>query len=284
SGAFALAAGRPAPVPAPVPGTQVWHDSLDNPGSAPDTGPLTNPGGLLITPWYTLPAGDPGASTLLVPLLGIRAGQALILEYATTAGPDPEVAGLVGVPVDHTVSRAEWQQTPIALEALGPQRPTQVRLVIGTQIGGADSWLAVGQPRLAGWRSLSAVSTGASVYVDQLTAALLPCLNQVTVTHGIAQAPQVLVLSDEGFGRGFLDLGFELRRGGTQIPMRRTATAVRIPSRLVPNGPPSLPWGRVERVIYDHPVGLVDVRVDQVHRAGWTRLPTLADDSYHGNS
>ena len=282
SGAFTLAAGRPVPVPAPVPGTQVWHDDLDDPASAPDTGPLTNPGGLLITPWYTLPADEPAAGTLLVPLLGIRADQALILEYATTAGPDPEVAGLVGVPADPTVSRAEWQQAAVALDQLGPRRPSQVRLVIGTQIGGADSWLAVGQPRLAGWRPLSAVTAGAPVYADQLTATLLPCVNQVTVAHGIAQAPEVLVLSDEGFGRGFLDLGFELWRGGTQIPVRRTATAVRIPSRLVPNGPPSLPWGRVERVIYDHPVGLVDVRVDQAHRAGWTRLPTLADDSYHG--
>jgi len=93
----------------------------------------------------------------------------------------------------------------------------------------------------------------------------------------------VLVLSDEGFGRGFLDLGFELSRGGTQVPVSRSGIAVRMPARLVPSGPPTLSWGRVERVVYDHPVGLVDLHVDQRQRAGWTRLPTLADKSYHGD-
>jgi hypothetical protein len=51
----------------------------------------------------------------------------------------------------------------------------------------------------------------------------------------------------------------------------------------VPAGPPTLPWGRVERVVYDHPVGLVDLHVQTRWRAGWTRLPTLADKSYHGD-
>jgi arabinosyltransferase B/arabinosyltransferase C len=121
------------------------------------------------------------------------------------------------------------------------------------------------------------------VYVDQLAAALLPCLDQVGVDHGIARAPEVLVLSDEGFGRGFLDLAFELLRGGTQVPVGRSATTIRVPSRLMPNGPPTPPWGRVVRVVYDHPVGLVDLRIDQLRRAGWTRLPTLAAKSYHGD-
>jgi arabinosyltransferase B/arabinosyltransferase C len=121
------------------------------------------------------------------------------------------------------------------------------------------------------------------VYVDQVTATLLPCLDQVVVEHGIAHAPEMLVLGDEGFSRGFLDLGFEVSRGGTLVPTDRSATTVRMPSRLVPGGPPTLPWGRVERVVYDHPVGLVDLHVETSRRAGWTRLPTLADKSYHGN-
>ncbi|MGH8880926.1 MAG: hypothetical protein ACRD0P_26825, partial [Stackebrandtia sp.] len=45
----------------------------------------------------------------------------------------------------------------------------------------------------------------------------------------------------------------------------------------------TLPWGRVERVVYDHPVGLVDLRVEALRRAGWTRLATLAGESYHGD-
>lgn len=44
----------------------------------------------------------------------------------------------------------------------------------------------------------------------------------------------------------------------------------------------ALPWGRVVRVVDGHPVGLVEMHVDQRRRAGWTRLPTLAAKSYHG--
>lgn len=277
-GAFAAAAGRPAPVPAPAPGTIVWHDAVEHDvGSDPDTGSLTRPGGLLVTPWFALPAES--GTTLLVPLLGARAAQQLTLEYATA---EPAVAGSTPLPVDRTVPQTQWQQATIALDRLGPQRPSSVRLVIREQVTSAENWLAVGQPRLARWRPLAALTAGRPVYVDQLTATLLPCVDQVGVEHGIVRAPEVLVRSDEGFSRGFLDLGFELLRGGTLVPVSRCATTVRVPARLVPSGPPTLPWGRVERVVYDHPVGLVDLHIETLRRAGWTRLPTLADKSYHG--
>ncbi len=284
-GSFA-AAGLIPPVPPPVPGTLVWQDAAttevgsDVPGD-PGTGSLIKPGGLLVTPWFTLPAQ--GGTALVVPVLGARTGQRLTLEYATATGPDPRVVGSVALTVDRTTPDTEWQQAAVALEKLGTARPSSVRLVVHERVSSADNRFAVGQPRLAGWRPLRALTATAPVYVDQLTATLLPCLDQVGIEHGIARAPQVLVLSDEGFGRGFLDLGFELHRGGTQVPVSRSATTVRIPTRLMPNGAPSLPWGRVVRVVYDHPVGLVDRHVDQQRRAGWTRLPTLAAKSYHGD-
>jgi Mycobacterial cell wall arabinan synthesis protein/EmbC C-terminal domain/Arabinosyltransferase concanavalin like domain len=283
-GAFARPAGRPAPVPAPVLGTRVWYETIDSDGQAyPDTGPLTKTG-LLVTPWFALPAR--GGTALLVPLLGAHPGQQLALEYATAAGQGPKrgpvVAGSVAPPVDPTVPPTQWQQAALALDRLGTQRPSSVRLVIRDPVSDAESVLAVGQPRLAQWRPLAAFTARAPVYVDQLTATLLPCVKQVGIEHGIAQAPEVLVRSDEGFDRGFLDLGFELLRGGTLVPVSRCATTVRLPARLVPSGPPTLPWGRVDRVVYDHPVGLVELHVGVLRRAGWTRLPTLADKSYHG--
>ncbi|MFN2477869.1 MAG: arabinosyltransferase domain-containing protein [Pseudonocardiaceae bacterium] len=285
-GGFATAASRPLPepVPAPNPGTLVWHDAVNTDlRSDPDTSSLTSPAGLLVTPWFALPPD--GGTTLLVPLLGARAAQQLTLEYATAAGPNRAVAGSTSLRPDPAVPRTQWHQAAVALDRLGKQRPSSVRLVIRDwMVTDADSWLAVGQPRLARWRPLTTFIAGRPVYIDQLTAALLPCLDQVGVAHGIARAPQVLVLSDEEFGRGFLDLGFELHRGGTEVPVSRSATAVRMPARLVPSGPPTLPWGRVERVVYNHPVGLVDLHVHAVRRAGWTRLPTLAAKSYHGNA
>jgi Mycobacterial cell wall arabinan synthesis protein/Arabinosyltransferase concanavalin like domain/EmbC C-terminal domain len=286
-GAFAAPAGLPLPVVPPAPGTLIWQDTVTREVGSdvdgdPDTGSLIKPGGLLVTPWFALPAH--GGTALLVPVLGARPGQRLIMEYATAPGPHPAVAGSVTLSVDRTTPETQWQQAAVALDRLGPTRPSSVRLVVHERVSSADSRLAVGQPRLAGWRPLTTLTAAAPVYVDQLTATLLPCLNQVGVEHGIAQAPEVLVLSDEGFGRGFLDLGFELHRGGTQVPVGRSATTIRVPSRLMPNGPATPPWGRVVRVVYDHPVGLVDLHVGQLQRSGWTRLPTLAAKSYHGDS
>ncbi|MDQ4104625.1 MAG: arabinosyltransferase C-terminal domain-containing protein, partial [Actinomycetota bacterium] len=271
TGAFTAAADQPSPVSPPVPGTLIWHDYLQS-------GRKT---GLLITPWFVLPPA--GGTHLLVPLLGKRAAQELALEYVTPVGTHSVVPGSVKLAVDSTVPRTDWQQTAIPLDQLSKHRPSRVRLVIRDQVTGADSWLAVGQPRLAERRPLAAVLAGRPVYVDQVTATLLPCVDQVHVEHGIVRAPELLVLGDEGFSRHFLDLGFEVWRGGALVPVDRSATTVRMPTRLVPAGPPTLPWGRVERVVYDHPVTLVDLRVEQRQRAGWTRFPTLADESYHGN-
>jgi arabinosyltransferase B/arabinosyltransferase C len=286
TGSFAAAAQQPAPVPPPAPGTFIWHNAGGYDADRdPDTGALIRPAGWLVTPWFTLPAAPHSGEgdTLVLPVLGASAGQRLTLEYATAAGPDPTVAGRMMLQLDRAVPSTEWNELSVALERLGNTRPSSVRLVLWTQTAGADGWLAIGQPRLARWQPLSTLTAGRPVYVDQLTAALLPCLDQVGVEHGIVRAPQVLVVSDEGFGRGFLDLGFEVWRGGTQVPVIRSATTVRIPSRLVPSGPATLPWGRVERVIYDHPVGLVDLHAGQVQRAGWMRLPTLAAKNYHGD-
>ncbi|MDQ4011813.1 MAG: arabinosyltransferase domain-containing protein [Actinomycetota bacterium] len=274
-GSFAAATEWPLPVPAPAPGRLVWHNAVP-------AGPQT---GLLVTPWFALPTQRPtdDGTHLLIPLLGARAGQGLILEYATAGGPNPTVAGSVALPVDLTVPSTEWQQAAVTLHRLGEARPSKVRLMILDLVSGTGNWLAVGQPRLAEWRPLVTQAAGRPVYVDQITATLLPCVDQVGVEHGIARSPQVLVQGDEAFHRGFLDLVFDDSRGGTQVPADRSGTIVRMPTRLRPSGPATLPWGRVERVVYDHPVGLVDLRVETLRRAGWTRLPTLAATSYHGD-
>ncbi|HEX2264427.1 MAG TPA: arabinosyltransferase domain-containing protein, partial [Pseudonocardiaceae bacterium] len=275
-GSFAAAAEWPLPVPAPAPGTLVWHNAVP-------AGPQT---GLLVTPWFALPAhrSTDDGTHLLVPLLGARAGQMLILEYATAAGPNPTVAGSVALPVDLTVPSTQWQQAAVTLHRLGQARPSSVRLMIVDLVSGTGNWLAVGQPRLAEWRPLLTQTAGRPVYVDQITATLLPCVDQVGVEHGITRPPEMLVQGDEAFHRGFLDLVFEDLRGGTQVPADRSGTTVRVPTRLTPSGPATLPWGRVERVVYDQPIGVVDLRVETLRRPGWTRLPTLADKSYRGDS
>ncbi|MDQ3989247.1 MAG: arabinosyltransferase, partial [Actinomycetota bacterium] len=270
TGGFAAATTRPSPAPPPVPDTQVWH------GSAPD-GPET---GAVTTPWYPLPAGA-DATHLVVPLLGVELSQQRVeLEYAPRPG-GPAV-GALEIEPDPGVAADDWQEVPVALERLGALRPASVRVVAEDRATAPGAFLAVAAPRLAVTRPIPALTAGRPVYADQVSAALWPCVDQVAVEHGIAQAPAVHLLGDEGFSREFLDLAFEVGRGGTLVQADRTGTAVRVVAELVPSGPPTLPWGRVERVVYDHPVGLVDVEVRRERRAGWTRLPTLSGADYNG--
>ncbi len=267
-GGFAAASGVPPPVPPPVPGARVWHGAAVG-------GPSI---GTLLTPWYPLPAGG-DATHLLVPLLGDEIErQEVWLQYGDGSG----VTGAVAVPVDADVAAGDWQQAPVPLDALGTDRPRQVRLAVEDQLAGQRQWVAVGEPRLARWRPVTALTRDRPVYADQVSASLWPCVNQVSVEHGIAEAPAVMLLADENFRRSFLDIAFRIRQGGTQVPTDRTSAAVRVPAQLVPSGPPTLPWGRVERVVYDHPVGLVDLRVDEQRRWGATRLPTLSGEDYNG--
>jgi predicted metalloenzyme YecM len=48
--------------------------------------------------------------------------------------------------------------------------------------------------------------------------------------------------------------------------VRAQAEFVELPSALSPVGVPTRQWGHVELVVPDNPVGLVDLRVDQVQR------------------
>jgi hypothetical protein len=270
-GGFAATSGLPPPVPPPVPGSVVWHDAPVSGGSSL---------GSLVTPWYPLPEGG-DATHLLVPLLGDDVErQEVWLQYgpAGPAGP----AGAVPVRADREVAAGDWQEVAVPLAALGPDRPQQVRLAVEDQLAARRQWIAVGEPRLGRWQPVAALTRDRPVYADQVSASLWPCVNQVSVEHGIAEAAAVTLLADENFRRSFLDIAFRIRQGGTQVQADRTSASVRVNAQLVPTGPPALPWGRVERVVYDHPVGLVDLRTDQQRRWGWTRLPTLSGEDYNG--
>ncbi|MDQ3988557.1 MAG: arabinosyltransferase domain-containing protein [Actinomycetota bacterium] len=79
------------------------------------------------------------------------------------------------------------------------------------------------------------------------------------------------------------------RRAGTGDPTRRLlvqagspATTVRSASRIHPAGPPTRPWGQVEHLVYDHPIGLVDLRVQRAAEAGWHRDTPVTGEAYSG--
>lgn len=262
TGDFALAAGESSPVPAPD-SDAVWHDDV-NDGSGTGT---------LVTPWYQLPAqGD--ATNVTVPVIGNNlARQHVTVEFDTGAAT-PEDAPLTP---DPTLDAHTWQELAVPLT-----RAVAVRVVADDAVGGPGSWLAVGRPRLTRPHPVTALTAGQPVFADQLTAPFWPCVNQVTVANGMTQAPTVRLLAADGVSAGVLNNGLYRPEGGVFAHVDDNATYVRMASAITGGGPPAPRWGQVERVLYDHPVGLVDVATNSMRRQGWSALPTLAAQSYAG--
>jgi hypothetical protein len=72
--------------------------------------------------------------------------------------------------------------------------------------------------------------------------------------------------------------------GGTLLQVDRATKLVELPARLMPPGAATLGWGHIDELVYAHPADLVDIRVQTVRRAGWTRLPTLIGERYTGRA
>ena len=140
------------------------------------------------------------------------------------------------------------------------------------------------QPRVVESRPITDVTAGRPVFADQVSAALWPCVDQIAVENGIASVPAVRLRGGEGLEDAISDNSVFAPNGGTLVQLDRTAEFVELPSALSPVGVPMLQWGHVELVVPDHPVGLVNLRVDRVQRGGWVRLPTLIGERYTGRS
>ncbi len=264
-----LADSRP-PAPNSPPNSTVWHDDVSG-----GTGT-----GTVQTPWYPLPAPVPG-SRVVVGLLGtLTKDQRLAVQVG--AG-DPAAPDLVRtVPLAPLGERTGWTEVAVALADVGLDAPSAVRVTARDRVPGPGSWLAVAQPRLAVPRPVTDVIAGRPVFADQVSAGLWPCQDQIAMRDGLVQAPQVRLRAADGLEGAIAENSTFAGNGGTLVQIDRTATFVELPSQLIPPGVPTLGWGHVEEVVYTHPVGLVDLRVDQVRRTGWTRLPTLIGESYTG--
>jgi arabinosyltransferase B/arabinosyltransferase C len=263
TGDFALARTRPLPVRPPNTG-KVWHDDVKG---------GTGMGGLT-TPWYRLPAKD-DATDVTVPVIGDSLDQQrLTVEFRTARGallrrklrPDP------------TLDNHTWQELGVPL----PGTAVAVRVIADDVLTGPRTWLGVSQPMLTRPHPVGSILRGQPVFADQVSAALWPCVRQVTVADGITQAPTVRLLAGDGVAPAVLDNGVYRPEGGVWAALDDNATYIRLGSEMRSGGAPTSPWGNVEEVRYDHPVGLVDITVHSVRRAGWSGLPTLAGTSYAG--
>ncbi|MGH3755321.1 MAG: arabinosyltransferase domain-containing protein [Pseudonocardiaceae bacterium] len=268
SGAAALTGDmRAAPL-----GPSGWHDDVSG-----GTGT-----GAVQTPWYPLPGRVPDGH-VVVPLRGkLTQGQQLAIEVGAghPAAPD-EVRT---VPLAAARDQPGWTEVTVALADAGLDAPTAVRVVAADRVAGPGSWLAVGQPRLTVPRPVTDVLAGRPVFADQVSAGLWPCGNQIALRDGLVQAPQVRLRAGDGLEDAITQNSLFADNGGTLVQVDRTAEFVELPAQLVPPGVPTLGWGHVEEVVYTHPVGLVDLRVDHRQRPGWTRLPTLIGERYTGRA
>jgi hypothetical protein len=131
---------------------------------------------------------------------------------------------------------------------------------------------------------VASLIAGRPVFADQVSAGLWPCQDQIAIRDGLAQPPALRLRAGDGLEDSIINISVFADNGGTLRQVDRLSKLVELPSRLIPPGLPTPGWGHVEELVYAHPVGLVDLHVTTVRRAGWTRLPTLIGQRYTGRA
>ena len=254
------APGSPLPTAPWEDTTEIWHDDRPD-GTTTGTGKL-------VTGWYPIVEGR---SHVVVPVGGKLEGQLLEIEFRTPSGVVSEELH----PELRRSALREWQQlaTPV------PPGTEALRVVATDQVTGAQSWLAVAEPKLTESRPITELTAGKPVLANHINAPLWPCADQVGIRDGITDTPTVRLTADEGIPPEWLDNISNLEWGGAWMQTTRQWGQTRLAAEL-PGGPPRAAWGNVFVVRYLHPVGQYDLRVPTVTRSSLTRLPTLADNDY----
>ncbi|NYD38530.1 arabinosyltransferase domain-containing protein [Actinomycetospora corticicola] len=279
----------PVPPPGPAPGgsgPELWHDAVTSDPNLPQQGTGL---GTLTTGWYPVPAQST-ATHVVVPVAGNDPNsQRIVLEFGYGPAAAPTRTTAVTVNPAPGLTARQWQEVPVLLPG---ERPTAVRLVAEDRVAGPDTALAVAPPHLAAMQPVQSLvgpdsyghdpETGPPVFADQLSAVLWPCVNQVAVAHGIAPTPVVRLQAAENTPEFILTNPTYESWGGTMVQSERTWATVRIYSTVTAGGPPTLQWGNVDRIVYDHPTDNYDLTVGSVIRSGLTRFPTLATEAYSG--
>lgn len=274
SGDFTLAAGDPGPLPAPGADLPVWHDAVPDrlAGPARERGTLT-------TPWFALPPGSAATHVSVPVAAGETTGQQVRVQFGAAAGGTTVPVRTVLVDLDPRAGADTWQEIGVRLE--GP-RADAVRILARDDRTGPDSWLAVAAPSLTSWQPVGRVIDGHPVFADQLSAVLWPCVRQAAIRHGIVEPPAARLLTDDGIPEFVLRNPLDPQWGGSFVQAGNTSAYVAMATRLGDARPPSRQWGHVQRVVYRHPAGLVDLRVDTTVEPGWHRDHPVTGDAYSG--
>jgi hypothetical protein len=239
--------------------------------------------GSVTTPWFALPSGT-ADKTVVVPATGdLRQGQSVSVGLRGER-PDGsvETREITFDPLGD--KQADWADFRLDVPGLNLSFvPDAVRVGADDTLAGPDTWLGVAAPYLAEEKTVPELVGNAPVFADQTSAVLWSCVDQITVEHGLAEAPQWRLRAGDGLEGAVKDNSVFVPNGGTLAAVNRTARFVELPSSLEPaGGVAALPWGHVERVVYDHPVGAYDLTIGRQTRQSWTRFDTLVGKDYTG--
>ena len=210
---------RPASLP---PDFQRWGSLGTLPG---DPEAVT---GRLTTSWFAVPALS-GDQSVGVVVSGRSGGEnSVVLEFADR---DATSTVLKRLPVAVGLDSVNWQQValPSPLEAPGEL----VRVVATDADAARGGWLGVSEPVLVTPTPLREVVGQRTVHVDWPIRLAFPCLPQVTVAHGLARQPDlVLTVAPRETADSATALAFEENPGGTLAMARQASTREVLPTRL----------------------------------------------------
>jgi arabinosyltransferase C len=248
AGFTSLGGFDPAVPPPDPPGTgtstQLWGSLAGGPRSA----------GILISPWFTLPALRP-ASGVAVSVSGrTDRGNRLALEFGRAVGTRVIAVGertpfdLVKPNQDHLDGPPEYRPwRSIGLDAAQvPSGANRVRIRAVDATTDPDGWLAVTGPRLRSVVGLTQFLAGhGPVLVSWPLAFLFPCVhNTVGVADGLAHMPRVVIEAPRRFGR-LSAVTTDPTQGGVFAGLRTFGELHEIPTRLA--GHPEIDWGTLQR-------------------------------------
>lgn len=259
-----------APVPQPVPGLgRVWHDTTDDSSGR----------GTVVTGWYPVPA-DSGATDVVVPLL--ESGppdERVSVEFGDGPAANPRVLGRTSIDYLPQADERTWQQRPVSLID-APGDPTFVRVVVDSTDQRGTDRLAVAQPFLARPEPVAPLLADQPVLVDQMSAVLWPCVDQVASHDGIAPPSTIRIHADEDLTSAYYGLQDSKFRGGVWRFDTVGVTYVRLATSVAPGRERAKPWGRIDMVVRDLPTGRFGITTTERTQSGWERGPTLAREDY----
>ncbi|ANY06619.1 arabinosyltransferase domain-containing protein [Pseudonocardia sp. HH130630-07] len=203
---------------------------------------------------YALPeqARD-GSAPLVLGIAGtVGGGTTLALEFTRDGRVvdtiEPGAGGAVTTTADSAGGASggrAWRDLRLDLTGRDAATADAVRVVVTDQGLGANSWIAVAQPRVPRLTPLTEVVAGEPGYLDWATSFVHPCLTRFGVHRGIADVPAFRMLADpqqrtvaDEWGRG--------SNGGPQGWLTHVGAQRYVPTYLP--GSWDFDWGQIRLV------------------------------------